>query len=301
MCGCVWCVCAMCVVCCVCGVVCGVWCVVCVRCVSVCGAAWPAEPPPPVCRFKTSPRVRSKTLPCVPAKRAHVFNMRACYRYTRKRFERTHGDVLNHTRGFFFSLLSFSLSFSPSLFLSFSLLSFLLPPSLSFFFLLLSSHSFSLPFNPHLTSQFFSSLLCSLLSALCSLLSALCSLLSAFSLFSLLSSLFSLLSSLFSLLFSSLFSSSLHKHEWAWREGEDAVLPKKPLTFHNVSFFFLLAAVSSTFSHFESRQHARSRKKDTLWKVNGTTTITCDLLRVLLLCVCDVVFCCVWESMWCGL
>ena len=38
---------------------------------------------------------RSKTHPCVPAKRPHVFNMRAVCRYTRKRSEPTHGDVSN--------------------------------------------------------------------------------------------------------------------------------------------------------------------------------------------------------------
>ena len=82
---------------------CGVLlCVVCVVCVGlclwcvVCGAAWHAE--------KTRVWVqnvyecRSKTLPCVRAKRAHVFNMRAFCRNTRNRFEPTHGDVLNlHT------------------------------------------------------------------------------------------------------------------------------------------------------------------------------------------------------------
>ena len=49
----VWCL--WCQVCCV----CAVWWCVCV----VCGAAWHAEPPPlPVCRFKTSPFVRSRRL-----------------------------------------------------------------------------------------------------------------------------------------------------------------------------------------------------------------------------------------------
>ena len=47
----------------------------------------------PVCTYQTSP--------CVPAKRAHLFSMHAFCRYTRRRFERTHGDVLNlHTGGF---------------------------------------------------------------------------------------------------------------------------------------------------------------------------------------------------------
>ena len=44
----------------------------------------PPFSPPPVCRFKTSP--------CVLAKRAHVFNMRAFCRYTRGRFEPAHGE-----------------------------------------------------------------------------------------------------------------------------------------------------------------------------------------------------------------
>ena len=55
------------------------------------------------CVLSVTPRVLVKnvsvctfrTHPCVPAKRAHVFNMRAFCRYTRKRFERTHGDVFN--------------------------------------------------------------------------------------------------------------------------------------------------------------------------------------------------------------
>ena len=43
-----------------------------------------------VCTFKTSP--------CMPAPRAHVFQHVGVVRYTRGRFERTHGDVLNlHT------------------------------------------------------------------------------------------------------------------------------------------------------------------------------------------------------------
>ena len=84
-----------------------------------------------------------KTHPCVPAKRPHVEQNRAFCRYTRMRFEPTHGDVFNlHTvrreggvvcgRGF----SSLSLPFSLSLFRgSLSLLSFssLFPllPSLS--------------------------------------------------------------------------------------------------------------------------------------------------------------------------
>ena len=80
---------------------CGVVCVLCVRglcCVCVCGCVvcvvcvWRglARGKLPVCRYKTHP--------CVPAKRPHMFNMRAFCQYTRKRFERTHGDVFNlHT------------------------------------------------------------------------------------------------------------------------------------------------------------------------------------------------------------
>ena len=45
-------------------------------------------------RFKTSPRVGSKRFRVL-AKRAHVEHMRALCRHTRKRFEPTHGDVLN--------------------------------------------------------------------------------------------------------------------------------------------------------------------------------------------------------------
>ena len=90
------CVCGMCVLCfgvvvccvvmcvgvqCVVSGVCGVsaWCVLCVRC-GVCGV-WRglAREKLPVCRFQTPP--------CVPAKRAHVFNMCAWCRHTRRRFE----------------------------------------------------------------------------------------------------------------------------------------------------------------------------------------------------------------------
>ena len=49
-------------------------------------------------KFLDSPRF--KTSPCVPATGRHVFYMWACCRYTRGRFERTHGSVLNlHTGG----------------------------------------------------------------------------------------------------------------------------------------------------------------------------------------------------------
>ena len=93
-----------------------------------------------VCRFKT--------LPCVPAKRAHVEHMRAFCRHTRKRFEPTHGDVLNpHTgrrevRGSLISLSSllsrpFSLSLLSFFFLS-SVVLFLRSLSLLFLSPLLS-------------------------------------------------------------------------------------------------------------------------------------------------------------------
>ena len=120
---------------------CAVWCVCCL-CVTRLGTR-----KTPVCRFKTPP--------CVPAKRAHVFNMRAFCQYTRRRFEPTHGEVLNlHTgrregwRGGWWwwgggegvSLFSlFSLSLFPSLFLSSVVLFLLL--SFSSLFPLLSSLS----------------------------------------------------------------------------------------------------------------------------------------------------------------
>ena len=43
-----------------------------------------------------------KTSPCMPAQRAHMFQHEcAWWRYTRGRFERTHGDVLSGHTGFF--------------------------------------------------------------------------------------------------------------------------------------------------------------------------------------------------------
>ena len=120
-------------------VVCGVWCVLCVCGVVCVVCVWRglARGKPHVCRFKTSPCVGSKTPPCVPAKRAHVFNMRAFCRYTRRRFEPTHGDVLNlQGASLSLSLLSFSLSLVLS---SFSL------PSFSSF--VLFSFSFSALFS----------------------------------------------------------------------------------------------------------------------------------------------------------
>ena len=58
-------------------------------------------PCPPVCGFRTSPCVRSKR-PRVYQHHAHMFqHVRAWCRYTRGRFERTHGDVLNvHAEAF---------------------------------------------------------------------------------------------------------------------------------------------------------------------------------------------------------
>ena len=59
-------------------------------CVCVCGVVWHAENP--VCTFKTSP--------CVPAPRAHVLkHVCAWCRYTRGRFECTHGGVSESTHG----------------------------------------------------------------------------------------------------------------------------------------------------------------------------------------------------------
>ena len=75
----------------------------------------------------------------------------------------------------------------------------------------------------------------------------------------------------------------IKQHERRWREGEDAKSQKKPLTFHNVSSFFasrcsfkhcLTCWVTSTCETVLETA-ARSKKDDTLWKVNGTTTTTC--------------------------
>ena len=148
----VWCVCVLvcvgvcaesvcgCVVLCfgVCGAVCAVvcaWCVCNVWCVCLCvwrGLARGKHPC--VARLGTRKNVSVctfKTLPCVLAKRAHVEHMRAFCLYTRRRFEPTHGDVLNLHTG------SLSLS-SPSLFLS-SFLLFSLPSYFSRSLSLLSS------------------------------------------------------------------------------------------------------------------------------------------------------------------
>ena len=92
---------------------------VCVQCVFPCvwrGLA--SGNPPLVLRFSTPP--------CVPAKRPHVYNMRALCRYTRS----THGGVLNLSTGRRVSLLSvflaLCLSCSPFFLSFFSLLSSLL-------------------------------------------------------------------------------------------------------------------------------------------------------------------------------
>ena len=71
--------------------VCVVWCGV------VCRVVWHAENP--VCRLKNASVCRFKTSPCVPAPRAHAFqHVCAWCRYTRGRFECTHGGVLSlHT------------------------------------------------------------------------------------------------------------------------------------------------------------------------------------------------------------
>ena len=124
---CVWCIVVCVVMCCV-GAGVGVQCVVRgVRGVCcVCGAAWHAENHP-LCRFKTPPCVGSKRIR-VYRQNARMLNTRAFCRYTRMRFEPTHGDVLNLHTGRWeggrggggaggFSSLSFSLPFSLSLFL----------------------------------------------------------------------------------------------------------------------------------------------------------------------------------------
>ena len=135
----------------VCGCVCGCWCVVVfgvrcgvcvVWCVCVCECVGcghglvRAENPPrahvqhaSVCSFKTPP--------CVAARRPHVFNMRASCRFTRRRFETTHGGVLDMSRGreegggalslFLSVLASFFTSFSLSSLFPSTLFSFLFP------------------------------------------------------------------------------------------------------------------------------------------------------------------------------
>ena len=89
----------VCVQCGVCFVRGGVWCVVCLLvCVwSVCNAAWHAGKPP-VCRFKTSPCVRSKRLR-VYRQNARMLNRCARFAGTHpRRLECTHVGVLDgHT------------------------------------------------------------------------------------------------------------------------------------------------------------------------------------------------------------
>ena len=86
---CVWCVVSLCGVgCCLWCAVCGVWCV------------WRglARAKPLRVYAQNVSMCRFKTPPCVLAKRAHVENMRAFCRHTRRRFEPTHRDVLSiHT------------------------------------------------------------------------------------------------------------------------------------------------------------------------------------------------------------
>ena len=74
-------------------VCCGVvWC-----CGVVCGTAWCAENPstPPRAHVRHASVCSFKTPPCVPARRPHVEHMRASCRCTRRRFETTHGSVLD--------------------------------------------------------------------------------------------------------------------------------------------------------------------------------------------------------------
>ena len=157
--------------------VCALWCVCVLWCVCACGCVcvWHGLERGKKARVliqHASLRTVS-TPPCVPATGPHVFNMRACCQYTRRRADGTHGGVLNqHTGGlcllsFSLSLLSFSIlsslsslfSFVPSSSLLFPrfLFSSLSPLFLSsfpllssFFFLLLF---FSLPFTPPNTVQ----------------------------------------------------------------------------------------------------------------------------------------------------
>ena len=102
---------------------------VCVVCGVVYVARLGTRKAPAVCRFKTAPCVHSKR-PRVCRQNARIcYHMRAFCRYTRKRFEPTHGCVLNtHTGGLSLSpfllplfLRSLSLlSLCSSLFLSLS-------------------------------------------------------------------------------------------------------------------------------------------------------------------------------------
>ena len=150
--GVVWCACALrwwCV--CVsvaCGVVC-VWLLACgvVWCVCVCVNVWSVarlgarKTPPTRAHVQHASVCSFKTPPCVAARRPHVFNMRASCCFTRRRFETTHGGVLDmSTEGRGGSL---SLPFCPCFFLYFVLFLLLLFSSLFSSFLLFSSPLFS--------------------------------------------------------------------------------------------------------------------------------------------------------------
>ena len=124
VCGCVvLCVCTCCRGACVClwGVV---WCACRVCVVLVCVLVWHG-----LVRGKPLPRAHVqhasvcsfKTTPCVAARRPHVFNMRASCCFTRRRFETTHGGVLDMSTGGRGLSLPFSL-LSSLFFLLFSLL-----------------------------------------------------------------------------------------------------------------------------------------------------------------------------------
>ena len=76
----------------------------------------------------------------------------------------------------------------------------------------------------------------------------------------------------------------IKQHERTWREGEDAISQKRPLTFHNVSSFFCFSLQFQALFHMLTLLNMwnsawncseKQKKNDTLWKVNGTTTTTC--------------------------
>ena len=140
VCGCVWCS-----VWCVCGLVC-----VCV-CVNVWGVARLGARKNPRAHVQHASVCCFKTPPCVAARRPHVFNMRASCRFTRKRFETTHGGVLDMSTGGEEGRGGLSISSFLSLLLS--LLRSLPPP----FFSLLSFSSFLLSFSSLLSSFLFPS------------------------------------------------------------------------------------------------------------------------------------------------
>ena len=87
----------------------------------------------------------------------------------------------------------------------------------------------------------------------------------------------------------------------------DAVSQKKPLTFHNVSIFFLLlAAISIPCSHVDFTQHVRM-----CLKLRREANIDGHVVEgqrhhlhhmqpsPCVVVVCDVVLCCVWKYIWC--